>query len=307
MTKMVGGDPEVPLADARAPGVHRPILQGRGLSPMNAEPAHAQWHGVTAAQFQQEIVPAGVPAVLRGVGRAVAGGRRPVARRRPRWLTTSRHFSTGATVHLMVGDPSIGGTVLLQRGSLTGVNFEQRVDAARAMCCASLLKALDAPAPPALYAGAISIPAQLPGFARDNSLDAGESLRSKPRSGSAIASPSQTHFDMSYNVACVVAGRRRFTLIPPEQLENMYVGPLEFTLAGPPISMVRLEAPDLEKYPALPPTRWPLRSSPSSNPATRCSFRTCGGTTSSRATDSTCWSITGGMTCPPGRARRSGR
>jgi hypothetical protein len=29
----------------------------------------------------------------------------------------------------------------------------------------------------------------------------------------------------------------------------MYIGPLEFTLAGPPISMVRLEAPDLVKYP----------------------------------------------------------
>ncbi len=54
---------------------------------------------------------------------------------------------------------------------------------------------------------------------------------------------------MSYNVACVVAGRRRFTLIPPDQLENMYVGPLEFTLAGPPVSMVRLEAPDFEKFP----------------------------------------------------------
>jgi hypothetical protein len=29
----------------------------------------------------------------------------------------------------------------------------------------------------------------------------------------------------------------------------MYVGPLEFTLAGPPVSMVRLEAPDFEKFP----------------------------------------------------------
>ncbi len=35
---------------------------------MNSEPAPiAQWHGVTPAQFQQEIVPAGVPAVMRGV------------------------------------------------------------------------------------------------------------------------------------------------------------------------------------------------------------------------------------------------
>ena len=44
---------------------------------MNSEPAPiAQWHGVTPAQFQQEIVPAGVPAVTAWRRRAVAGGRR---------------------------------------------------------------------------------------------------------------------------------------------------------------------------------------------------------------------------------------
>ena len=47
----------------------------------------------------------------------------------------------------------------------------------------------------------------------------------------------------------MVAGRRRVTLFPPEQLSNLYVGPLEFTLAGQPISMVRLEQPDFERYP----------------------------------------------------------
>jgi hypothetical protein len=57
------------------------------------------------------------------------------------------------------------------------------------------------------------------------------------------------HYDLSYNIACVVAGRRRFTLFPPEQLVNLYVGPLEYTLAGQPISMVRLERPDHERYP----------------------------------------------------------
>ena len=59
----------------------------------------------------------------------------------------------------------------------------------------------------------------------------------------------QTHYDISNNIACVVAGRRRFTLFPPEQLVNLYVGPLEFTLAGQPISMARLDQPDFERFP----------------------------------------------------------
>jgi hypothetical protein len=58
-----------------------------------------------------------------------------------------------------------------------------------------------------------------------------------------------THWDQSQNLACVVAGRRRFTLFPPQQLKNLYVGPLEFTLAGQPTSLVDIDAPDLDTHP----------------------------------------------------------
>jgi hypothetical protein len=58
-----------------------------------------------------------------------------------------------------------------------------------------------------------------------------------------------THYDVSSNLACVVAGRRRFTLFPTEQLKNLYVGPLDFTLAGQPISLVDIDQPDLKQHP----------------------------------------------------------
>jgi hypothetical protein len=213
---------------------------------MNTEPARiAEWHGVTRAQFQQEIVPAGAPAVLRGLAAgwpAVAAGRSSPA-------TMANYlsgFATGAPVHVMVGAPAIGGR-FFYNDTLTGLNHDN-VSTPFGDVLTSLLHSLEAPEPPALYAGAISIPQQLPGFTRDNSLDIlNPAIEPKIWLGNRVTV--QSHFDMSYNVACVVAGRRRFTLIPPEQLENMYVGPLEFTLAGPPISMVRLDAPDFEKFP----------------------------------------------------------
>lgn len=57
------------------------------------------------------------------------------------------------------------------------------------------------------------------------------------------------HFDEANNIAVVAAGTRRFTLFPPEQIENLYIGPIDHTPAGQPISLVNLHAPDLEQHP----------------------------------------------------------
>ena len=245
--------------------VHRPTLQGRGMSPMNSEP-----HRRAMARRDRRAVPAGDRA--RGTfPRCCAGlvGQWPAVAGRADFAGRDGQLPRGI-LDRRARAPHGGRSVHRRDASSTtrrspGVNFDN-IDAVRATCSRELLKTLDAPAPPALYAGAIPIPAQLPGFGQRQCARRYSSLRSRPRSGSAIASPSQTHFDMSYNVACVVAGRRRFTLIPPEQLENMYIGPLEFTLAGPPISMVRLEAPDFVKFPRF---RAALAAAQSRRPRTR--------------------------------------
>jgi hypothetical protein len=58
----------------------------------------------------------------------------------------------------------------------------------------------------------------------------------------------QTHNDPDHNLACVVAGRRRFLLFPPEQVSNLYVGPIDRSFP-PPLSLVNPEAPDFERFP----------------------------------------------------------
>jgi hypothetical protein len=56
----------------------------------------------------------------------------------------------------------------------------------------------------------------------------------------------QIHHDRDHNLACVIAGRRRFVLFPPEQVANLYIGPID---NPPPLSIVDVEAPDFPRFP----------------------------------------------------------
>lgn len=101
---------------------------------------------------------------------------------------------------------------------------------------------------PTLYVGSTLIDKWLPGFRAENDIWI-EGMN--PLASIWIGNQSRVaaHYDFPDNIACVVAGRRRFTLFPPEQVENLYVGPLDFTPSGQPVSLVDLQAPDFERYP----------------------------------------------------------
>jgi hypothetical protein len=99
-----------------------------------------------------------------------------------------------------------------------------------------------------IYVGSTTIDAALPGFREHNDVDLG--------ARNALASiwignraRIAAHHDLPDNLACVVAGHRRFTLFPPEQLANLYVGPLDLTPAGQAISLVDFAKPDYTRFP----------------------------------------------------------
>ncbi len=101
---------------------------------------------------------------------------------------------------------------------------------------------------PTYYLGSLEIPETLPGFLEHNDLaiDFSPIRKSIWLGNQSRIAP---HFDFPDNIACCIIGKRRFTLFPPEQLENLYVGPIDLTPGGQQISMVDVNAPDLDKFP----------------------------------------------------------
>ncbi|WP_425230846.1 cupin-like domain-containing protein [Sphingomonas sp.] len=88
----------------------------------------------------------------------------------------------------------------------------------------------------------------LPGFAAANTMPLLPAAV-EPRLWLGTAAIVATHHDTNENIACVAAGRRRFTLFAPEQVANLYMGPFHVTPAGTAVSMAHVTAPDLDRFP----------------------------------------------------------
>ena len=199
------------------------------------------------ATFEREIVPKGEPAVFRGmmndwpVVKAARDSDEALAK-------TLYDAATDEPFEAWFGAPGLGGQFNYNE-DFSGFNFERRL-ATLEQLLDLLLRQRGAEKPYSMYAGGIPIRKHLPGLIPtipvpmlDMQRDTLISLWLGNRTHTA------THWDQSQNLACVISGRRRWTLFPPEQLKNLYVGPLDFTLAGQPISMVDVDEPDLKTYP----------------------------------------------------------
>lgn len=106
----------------------------------------------------------------------------------------------------------------------------------------------DKPDAPVLYLSSIDMAAYFDGLAEANSLPLGQR---RPLASIWIGNRTRiaAHNDVPDNVAVCAAGRRRFVVFPPEQMANLYPGPLDNTPAGRPVSMVDFRNPDLAAHP----------------------------------------------------------
>lgn len=103
---------------------------------------------------------------------------------------------------------------------------------------------LDRPTAPIIAIQMLPLTAHLPDFVQQNPMSFLPRIGPRLWLGGPVKT--QIHNDRDHNLACVIAGRRRFLLFPPEEVANLYIGPID---NPPPLSIVDVEAPDLERFP----------------------------------------------------------
>lgn len=158
-------------------------------------------------------------------------------------------FYNGLTVRSSTGGPEIGGR-FFYNAEFTELNFHSgraRMDEV----LSNIKQHWDDERPPTFYIGSTTIDACLPGFRAQNDLSTFATHGYEPLASIWIGNRTiaSCHYDAPNNLAACVVGRRRFTVFPPDQIANLYPGPLEPTPGGQAISVVDFANPDLEKYP----------------------------------------------------------
>jgi hypothetical protein len=203
-----------------------------------------EWVRPDDETVRREVIPSAQPAVLRGFVKhwpAVSAAKSPASA-----VEYLRRFDNGTPVDAIMTPPEVEGRVFYNE-TLSGFNFLRNRLPVGAVA-EQVMRYGEFARAPAVAVQSALIRDCLPGFSTENFLTAIDaSVLPRIWLGNAITTPA--HLDEWNNICCVVAGRRRFTLFPPEQIGNLYIGPIDFAPTGAPISLVSLHAPDFAKYP----------------------------------------------------------
>ena len=208
-------------------------------------PSLPEMHGVDRARFEAEILPGETAVILRGVAAAWPA----VAKGRESPLALAQYLAdmdNGSPVGALMTRPEEGGRLFFD-ATMTGFNYLQ-TKAPVSQLLEQMLRYAQFERAPAVAIQSAVIAQCLPRFKGDQALPLlDDSVEPRAWIGTALITPA--HFDESHNIAVCVAGRRRFTVFPPEQVTNLYIGPIDHAPAGRPISVVDFAEPDFDRFP----------------------------------------------------------
>jgi hypothetical protein len=203
---------------------------------------------VTPDQFRDEIIPTYEPTVLRGLVAhwpAVAAAQQGM-------MPIMDYIGQRANDHpvdAILARPTPARTFTYNPG-LEGFNFIRDKRPLRALL-EQLWRYSHFPEPPMLAAQSALIQDCLPQFLEENPSPPLLPANIQPRIWMGNRATVPAHYDASQNLACVVAGRRRFTLFSPHLVGKLYIGPPDYAPTNAPVTVADLSQPNDERYPLL--------------------------------------------------------
>ncbi len=203
--------------------------------------------GGAAALPLDDLLALGQPVMLKGIARDWAIVRAGLSSERAA-MDYLLSFYNAQPVTFSYGGPEIEGRPF-HTEDFTGLNCVVRRASLKDVL-SEIEEHMSDERPPTHYVASLLIDSCLPGFRAHNDLGL-EALgvEAPPTIWIGSRTIASCHYDAPNNIACCVVGRRRFTLFPPDQIANLYPGPLDPTPGGQAVSLVDFRKPDFEKFP----------------------------------------------------------
>jgi len=205
----------------------------------------AEVENVDRARFEAQVAARAVPVVMRGL--VAKWPAVEAARSAPEGIAAYlRALDNGGKVAAMRLPPSAGGRIFYN-AHLEGFNYT-RDETTLGEVLDRMARYASHSRPAGIVVQSALLSACVPRFEEENRnpvLDG--AIAGRVWIGNRVVTPA--HFDESSNLACVVAGRRRFTLFPPEAIGDLYIGPIGYAPTGTPISLVDFDHPDAQRFP----------------------------------------------------------
>lgn len=204
-------------------------------------------HELDTETFRAEVLPDGQPVLIKGLVRTW-----PVVvaslKSDEDGVACLKRLDIGRPANVSICSPDQKGLFFFTP-DMTGFNFSTELRPIPVLLDWLLAHGAN-PNAPTIYSQSLLLQDFMPDFVRLHPLGlVPPDARPRLWIGNQVTTP--THFDPSHNLACLVAGKRRFTLFPPDQICNLYPGPIDRNPGGVPVSMARIDEPDFEKYPLL--------------------------------------------------------